>query len=285
MTRKMIYVALFLYFSFVLLPKFCYQGTGDFWLQTILSERAFDPRWETPAPSKEELKEINAILSRPFTFVGGGMQSFVFLSEDKKSVIKFFKHRFSLLKKGRFRTHTPFLDSIFESYHIAHQQFPKETGVYYAHLNRTVGRHPPITLIDKMGITHRFDLGGTEFVLQKRADLICPTLCKQMEAKDIDGAMETISSLVSTLKSIYSHGIMNMDRAFRRNVGMTEGRAILIDAGSLCADPMVLDPQEARRDIIEKGINLEKWLMKHYPQLYDHYCDRIQMEFGGSSDT
>ena len=282
MTRKIIFACLFLYISLFFLPKFCYKRTGNFWLQTILSDRSFDPRWETSTPSREELKNINQILSQPFHFLDGGIQSFVFISKDHKTVIKFFKHRPSVLKKGRFLTFTPSLAPILESYRIASELFSEETGIFYAHLNRTQGRHPVITLIDKIGIAHRIDMDQTEFVLQKRADLICTKLSNQMEDKDIDGAKRSIESLVCTLKSIYKQGVKNSDRAFRRNVGYIGERAILIDAGGLNFDSRILSRSEAKSDILEKGINLEKWLIRHYPQLYDHYHERINLEFGGS---
>ena len=285
MTRRIVFVCLFFYLSLFVLPKFCFQQTGNFWLQTILSKRASDPRRETPPLASEELTEINSILSQPFTFLGGGMQSFVFLSEDRTTVIKFFKHRISVLKKGRFRTHTPYLDSIFESYHIAFNQLKDETGVFYIHLNKTQGLHPRLTLIDKIGTLHHIDLDETEFVLQKRADLICPKLRALMESKDIDGAKQSIESLVSSLKGIYEKGVKNNDKAFRRNVGLVGRKAILFDAGSLFSNTGIYNPSNTKRDVLQKGINLEKWLMKHYPQLYDHYLEHINLVFGGEHDS
>lgn len=281
MTRKFIYTGFLLIFTLFFLPKFCYKTTGHFWLQTILSERQPDPQWETPAPSSNELKEINALLSQPFSFLGGGMQSFVFLSKDKQVVIKFFKHRPSILKKGRFLWHTPYPNSIFESYRIAYDHFKKETGVMYVHLNKTQGMHPALTLIDKIGIAYRIDLDETEFVLQKRAELICPKLRKLMEKKNIDGAKRLLDSVVSIQRTIYSRGFRNNDKAFRRNVGFVGDRAVLLDSGSLFSDRSMLVRSEAKRDVLQKGLNLEKWLMKNYPQLYDHYLERINVEFGG----
>ena len=285
MTRRIVFAFLFFYLSLVVLPKFCFQQTGNFWFQTILSKRTSDPRWETPPPTSEELTEINTILSQSFTFLGGGMQSFVFLSEDRSTVIKFFKHRPSILKKGRFRTHTPYLDSIFNSYHIAFNQLKDETGVFYIHLNKTDGLHPRLTLIDKIGTRHYIELDGTEFVLQKRADLICPKLRVLMESKDIDGAKQSIEALVCSLKGIYEKGVKNNDKAFRRNVGIVGQKAVLFDAGSLFLNSGIYNSSEAKKDVLQKGINLEKWLMKHYPQLYDHYLEHINLVFGGEHDS
>lgn len=283
MTRKFVLIGFLLFFSLFFLPKFCYKKTGHFWLQTIFSERQHDPQLETPAPSSNELKEINALLSQPFSFLGGGMQSFVFLSKDKRVVIKFFKHRSSILKKGRFLWHTPYPNSIFESYRIAYDHFKNETGVMYAHLNKTHGMHPTLTLIDKIGIAYQIDLDETEFVLQKRAELICPHLRKLMETKNIDQAKRSLDSLVAIQKTIYSKGFRNNDKAFRRNVGFVGDQAVLLDSGSLFPDRSMLVQSEAKRDVLLKGLNLEKWLMKNYPQLYDHYLDRINVEFGGES--
>ncbi len=282
---RVIFSIVFLYISLFALPKFCFKQTGHFWLQTILSDRTPIPQWETASPSSNELHTINEHLSQRYTFLGGGMQCFAFLSEDKSTVLKFFKHRTSILKKGRFHTHTPFLDPIFESYRIAYEHLQKETGILYVHLNRTQDLHPTVTLIDKIGIAHRVDLDDTEFVLQKRGDLICPTLRNQIERKKIQEAKQSIESLFALFQAHYSKGIKNNDSAFRRNVGFVGTQAIFLDAGSLIYDEKVKSAEGAQRDILQKVANLEKWLMKHYPQLHDHYHELVKSIKGDENES
>ncbi len=264
-------VLLGLYIALVQLPRFCYKTTHNFWLQTILSDRTPDLRWQTDTPDIENLIKINQSLSQPFYFLGGGMQSFAFVSEDQRCVIKFFKHKTALRRKGRFRPHVPYLPSIFQSYHTASTLLSEETGILYAHLNKTKGLHGRIRLFDKMGSAHEIALDDTEFVLQRRAELLCPALRKEMECGDVIAAKAKLKSLFDLYKSIYSKGVKNYDSCIRRNFGFVDGKAVLIDAGALLFDERVKDSATAQRDILQKGANLEKWLKKHYPVLHEEF--------------
>ncbi|HCJ83575.1 MAG: hypothetical protein A3G30_02345 [Chlamydiae bacterium RIFCSPLOWO2_12_FULL_49_12] len=274
--KKLAGISLVFYFFLFVLPRFCYEKTGDFWYQTILSDLPFNPRWEAERISSAEMEMIPSLLNQRFFFLGSGMQCFAFLGEDEKTVLKFFKHSPSLLKKGRFLWHRPFLDSIFDSYKLAFQELKEETGILFLHLNKTRSLLPTVTLIDKMGNPHQIALDETEFVLQKAGELICKRLRRQMEDQDISGAKRSLDTLFFALSRGYRKGIKNNDRAFRRNVGFSGDHALLLDAGSLLCDERVKIPMEAQKEVLQKGRNLQNWLLKHYPELHVYYMNLVQ---------
>lgn len=266
--KKIVIFSLALYGALVLLPRFCYERTGDFWFQTILSNREPDPHFDVPVSTN-----IDPLLSQRFHFLSLGMQSVAFLAEDGQTILKFFKHRASFLKKGRFVWQVPYVEPILESYKLAYSHLAKETGLLYIHLNKTTGKLPTVTLVDKQGMIFHLALDETEFVIQKRAELVCPTIRRHMQSGNLKEAKALLHSLVTTVKKQYASGLLNSDHAFRRNVGFVEGQAIFIDAGSFYKEHLPLD--KVRADILDKGKNLEKWLAKHYPKLHQYYLSLL----------
>src|SRR5689334_17813265 len=74
-----------------LLKKFCYSKTDGFALYKICSSLRYCPEWEAASPTFDDSEEIAAILEQPFYYFAKGAQSYVFVSKDGKTVIKFFR--------------------------------------------------------------------------------------------------------------------------------------------------------------------------------------------------
>src|SRR5689334_14456085 len=77
-----------------------HNKTLSFAPKRIISDFSYNPALETDPLSTEEQQQLDRILSQPFRYLSAGSQSYAFVSEDGKYVIKFFrmKHRVFHLK-------------------------------------------------------------------------------------------------------------------------------------------------------------------------------------------
>ena len=87
--KKIIVLCLFLLLGF-LTAKFCHRATDGFAVVNVYAPKGDHSKWDTPL-SSEIKAEIDPILSGCFTYFSCGSQSYVFLSEDGKTVLKLFK--------------------------------------------------------------------------------------------------------------------------------------------------------------------------------------------------
>ncbi|HEY5235184.1 MAG TPA: hypothetical protein VIJ14_03300, partial [Rhabdochlamydiaceae bacterium] len=165
---------------FVITAQFCKEQTGRFTILRITSKLTPQPEWETASLSPEEKTRIKEILSQPYSYLDNGVQSFVFASQDGQYVIKFFRHDhldapFWLTPSQRAKKQTQ-LRKEFLSYKLAYETLREQTGLVFAHLNKTKDLHQTLDLVDKLGIHHPLPLDDYEFLIQKRASLLYTAL-------------------------------------------------------------------------------------------------------------
>ncbi len=251
----------------------------------IPAEEAFGI--EPLCPEKEE--EIKRLLSQPFFYLSRGGQSYVFISQDKKVVLKFFKKNHALpdtlvswidrivpekLRRYRLQllqTRHERFRSIFSSCRLAYEKLREDTGMLYLHLNPTKDKYKPLTIVDRMGIRHQIDLDKTSFVLQKRARLMLRTIKRQMSCKDLEGAKQSIRSMMLHLVRRSKQGIRDTDNALKRNYGDIGDKPVCIDVGSFILDPSLSEPKACQKELFRKTRRLRKWLRYHYPELFPYY--------------
>src|SRR5579872_1944076 len=88
-----IYLKLLILFSFLIATeRFCHYQTAGFALEKISSILTPRPEWEITPLSPQKIDEIRKLLAQPFTYLNKGAQAYVFESQDKRYVLKFFRH-------------------------------------------------------------------------------------------------------------------------------------------------------------------------------------------------
>ncbi len=282
---------LILIFSLIAIERFCHHQTEGFSLHKIASSLPYDSRWEVPSLPKEEQAGIDNILDQPFYFLGSGGQCYAFLSQDRTTVIKFFKHHHMRPVSWLNRISLPgFLDQyrlniidsrekrfqqIFGSCKIAYDDLKEETGLIYLHLNKTDRLHKHLTLIDKLGIAHPIDLDQTEFVLQKWADLAYVTLHRLMKKGDLDEVKACLNSLLNLIATRSKRGIADKDPIIKRNFGFIGTRSVEIDLGSFTRDPFLSKPYRYKRELFYETIQLKNWIHKRYPELDGYLNEQL----------
>lgn len=203
----------------------------------ITSDFSYHPEWEMPPLSPHEDNTLQAIFSQPFYYLGAGSQSYAFVSEDGKTVLKFFrmKHTLFYLKDlwagNRSEARKNILLSIYDSHTLAYQKMKQDAGLLYLHLNKTDHLKTTVRLVDRLHRSHHVDLDNVEFVLQEKAELIfskLKTLLKQPQ--QLNAAIQSVADLIDRRNN---QGLADHDKAVSHNFGFIKDRPIQIDVGRI----------------------------------------------------
>jgi hypothetical protein len=280
---KKLCLAIVLLVLVVVFGRLYYRVTDGFLVRNTTSDLAYNEKWETTPLSPQEQPLLDSILSQKFRYLGKGCQSYVFLSEDKNYVLKFLKYQ-------RFRpqpwivplSHVPFikgyclrniekknkkLTMLFDSWKNAFEELRPETGLVYVHLNKSKDLGKILTIYDKLGFEHHVNVDEMEFLIQKRAQMLCPTIDKMMTQNDVDGSKELITRLLNLVLSEYERGLADNDHALMQNTGVYEGFPIHIDVGQFVHNEMIKNPEVYKQELFSKTFKFRKWLNRQYPEL------------------
>lgn len=275
--------------------------TGGFTEGNITSDFAYDARWDSKPVTSQELSHVQHVLTQPYHWLGKGCQSYVFASNDGQYVIKFFKYqrfrnavwlqwfdsiptvdaylkRKTIEKKQR-------LDTVFKSWKLAYEELPEESGIIFLHLNKSDQQLPTLVLYDKLGLVHHIDLNQTEFLLQKRADMLTSTLENLVENKQEAQAQALIDQLFAMIMSEYRRGYADNDHALMQNTGVFNGKPIHIDVGQFIKNKIMRDPAIYNQELYNKMYNFQAWLRQLSPALADHVQANLRKEIGEAYPT
>jgi hypothetical protein len=266
-----------------------WEGRGaGFRLYKIQSTPAFDERWEVDY-TPEDLELARKALSQPFHYLGHGFQVYAFMSEDGQYVLKFFRHQrlrlpefvmslpsfplFDEWRKSRILSLGRRQDHLFRSCKTSWDLGRYETILLMVHLNITDGIYPSVMIKDSLGNTYPIELDKYQFLLQRRAQLVKPTIAALMKKGDERGACRRIDQIFDLFLDCAKKGIADTDGALVRkdNLGFFEDRAIYIDGGKLSPRVGPITKKAFVKDI--KRLNpLEKWVKDEYPTLGKHFA-------------
>jgi hypothetical protein len=265
-------------FLFILSRWFCESKTDSFTILGIASNRPFNPAWETRPLSTEEKQ----VFRQKFIYFGKGAQVYVFFSEDGKYVLKFFRQKsytppfwISYLpeflkykdrkiseKKARFLRD-------FESYKLAFEKIPEETGTLYVHLNKTDHLHQKITLIDRLQIEHVLDLDQFDFVLQEKAEIVPKRIHTLMHEGKVDEAKAALSSILQMIGQRTHKGVIDRYPNLLKNFGFIGNRAVELDIGRFY-------PGTVQEGLERLKVEFKEWL-SCYPELAAYWEENFSL--------
>lgn len=282
---KFLFFTLSLGIAYHFTASFCDKQTDGFSVARIHSELPYNPEWETAPPLDEMQKELDAALSQKFHYLACGGQCFAFGSEDGKYVIKFFKHRirkpysylmnaelprfFGKLRNRKLDKALTKLRRDFTSYKIAYEDLPEETGLIYIHLNKGTKLNRSVTIVDKIGIKHQIPIDGTEFVVQKKAQLAYSHIEDLMAVGDTVQARQSLHAILDVIVSRCKKGVFDEDPKIHRNFGFLGDKPIFIDVGRFVKDSNRKDPAVYKADLLTITKRFRKWLKDAHPELVD----------------
>lgn len=274
------------------LQRFCYKKTDGFALYKVLSSLTPDPRWDLPALSSEEKGDLESLFDQPFYYLGKGAQAYVFASQDGSAVIKFC--RFDHLRPPLLFAHCIFpfiyeksriermvhkrgrLEQEFGSYKIAFEEMKQQTGLIYLHLNKGSLWNKVITIYDKIGVAHKLPLDQMEFIIQKKATLVYPTISHLMETGADLAAQKAITRLVNLLKERCAKGIFDKDPDLITNFGFLDEQPLQIDIGRFLWRDHPPQETEIREEILRITDPFKRWLQQEHPTLAPYLIQEIE---------
>lgn len=292
LSKHQISKIIFFIAGFIVVERFCHGITEGFRPHKILSDLPYNPKFATAHPSVKEFLQVQQLLSQPFHFLGSGGQCYAFLGEDNKTIVKVFKHHHMRPDSYLNRLPLPFflnpirekiveerkerLQTIFMSVKLADTHFKENTGLIYAHLNKTDLFHQKLTLIDNIGIAHTFDIDSLTFALQEKAELALPKIQECMQNHDSAAAKRCIKSLIELIVARSRCGLGDRDPIMTRNFGFIGEKAVEIDLGSFYEDPLLKKPAAYKKELLYETAKLRSWIHKRYPELFDYLLAQLK---------
>jgi hypothetical protein len=221
-------------------------------------------------------------------WIGKGENSYIFRTSDEKYIVKFihvgtmnssqahgfFKTLFA--KNGKRNKKTSQFEDLFMSSRICFDEIQEETGVIYAHLNRTNAKIHGLKLIDSYGQSHRVCGDDTCFVVQQKASPLIPKLTDLMEKGNIEEAKTRVDQVFELLVSLAQKGFVDGDDGLilNNNIGFTDNRAIYLDTWHFFRAKKLDVLERMRYETQLRLVPLEYWLNATYPELGAYYVQK-----------
>lgn len=234
-------------------------------------EHVSEPR-EMPVSSDEE-RLLKDILEQPFAYLDRGRQSYVFVSQDGRYVIKFFDlHRyqpgwatfFSKSSQARMKRK---MERLFRGYELAYERDRDNAMIVYQQLVPNAALRQHVLLIDRFGIRHDIDLGQVPFIIQHKGKSTRDVMTDLLKKGNVKEAKKRLRQLMDMYVVEYSRGMFDRDHNFMYNTGFVGETPMRLDVGRLRADDRFKDPEYSRKDLEKVAYDrTEGWLQRHFPQ-------------------
>lgn len=274
----------------------CYDKIVDgFYLYRIKGPSILHTR--TPSFDKDILL-VNKALDQPFNYLASGSQSFVFISADKKFILKFFKHYrwktpfyiswIPFLKESWTKRRVDGLKATYQSCLFCIEEFKQETALIYMQLNPSDTIQKTIKLHNRLGKSYSISLNEMSFVLQKYAEPTSEHLLKLKALKEDATAKLHIRALFTNILQKRTKGFTDKDPNFLNNFGFVNGEAVSVDVGGLIKDPKKDNSYFCNHELKKVARTLLPWLQKHYPELLPYtttLINEIKEEISKKGDS
>lgn len=264
-----------------------FKRNSSFSIRFLYSCLEPNPEWDLPPLTLDQSRLLDQILEQKFQYLAKGVHCYAFVSQDQKYVIKFhrypshmrvfpwlthpFSYYFSERRKKIKAYNLQRLRTNFDSYKNSYLDLQNETGILLTHINPTKNLQRSICLIDKTKAEYEVSLDDVTFVLQKKADLIYPILDKLTTEKKLDEAKQAVTHIVDLIASYCQKGYMDNDPILKRNYGLLEDQAILIDVGDIIKNEKIMERENYIPYIKKTTQSFRQQLQSNYPELLEHY--------------
>jgi hypothetical protein len=259
--------------SFFTLASVCKKATKNFSVHSI---SYFIENSPSPLPD-----ELHFLKNQKFKYLGKGAQAFVFLSEDKKTVIKFirFDHLrpkpliklFSFLPyefvQKRIQKSKREINELLTSFDFAFDCFKDETKVIHF---QKAPLSTPITIIDPLGIEHQI----------KNAPFLVQAYCTQVESiwdkLSYQEACNLIDHYIAFALKKMDSGVLDEDPNLITNFGLCDNKLIEIDVGRFYPNDSFKTPLAKKRDLNRILNDLKPALEKKDPSLVEYFSQKLE---------
>ncbi|MBN2479935.1 MAG: hypothetical protein JXA94_06880 [Parachlamydiales bacterium] len=232
-----------------------------------------EKKWSFEKP--QDIDEIKKILSQDFEYLSRGRQAFVFVSSDKKYVLKFAdKERFNLFyyfpkiplpkvlnnyrNKHYYRRKNRFENDL-QSLKLAYENLKEDAALKYVHINKT-NIFKNIKIKNKIGKSFQLDINDKIFVLQKKYD------------ENFFDAYEKSKDLKKDLLLSFLDMVDRRNKKFiidddigkkRRNWAIINQSVVNIDVGRWYFDEKLILPQVYKKEMLKATKTLRLYLLEN----------------------
>lgn len=227
------------------------------------------------APMQELAREIEFSYPQNYHFLAAGRQSFAFVSDDGKIVLKFFNKKYlempwySFLFSGEKEKREKRKKYFDESYFLAEKFLAGQTGLLYVHLGKTKNL-PKIVVQDGANRQFAIDLNSVPFILQRKGELIYDSLQKIYETKGEQAFLSALDDFLDLIALRITLGIADGDHDVEHNYGFLDDKPFHLDPGRLYLRD--LSSKHALTHEWWVGTHgMRKWLKKAYPDLVSQF--------------
>ena len=284
-------------FVFFTLNIGCKHLTNNFSINHLIKPASKDSKWN----SFEKSKPLPCLLNQNYRYLDKGKQAHVFISEDGNYILKLLKPaspHFNVPLLGKsysigFST-LPLAQTLssffyqekqkkqievdFQSYTNSFTLLKEETELEYLHLTETDYLCQKLKIYDKIGILHTIDLDKTCFILQKKANLLYPTLNALIQENEIDKAKILIDNFVRLSFQFINKGIIN-PTTIEKNFGCIGLKPVQIDVGRiLTAADLNIEKEPSPESIYRSTRHMKKWLANKNPSLFQYLEETIEIQ-------
>lgn len=252
------YLCLLLVFTcalFVRLDRYFFKTNDSFCPKFISPVWSRCPQLETRASLDSK------ILDQPFEYLTKGEQSFIFLSADRKWVLKFPRLPRSVRSVFRKAGYSKKFEAFLKNGNLVCEELENETGLVYAHLkpSREFGE---ISLRDRYGHKHVLSLNNLPFFVQRYGEEYFLAFNKLEDPRAL------IRKTIDLFNSLYDKGFIDQDPILDKNFGVVDGNPFIIDTGQLEKSEALPGREEYLRQMME---SLEGFLSRESPKLHEFY--------------
>lgn len=291
-SKALLLIALFLFTALLVrIDRLFFKQNSSFCARFLFTCLPNETQWDLPSPAEAELAQLDEVLAQKFHYLGKGAHCYAFVSEDQNYVIKF--HRYASHMRIFPWLNHPFaykfdpkrikikeynlqkLQYNLQNYKNSYLDLKEETGLIFLHINRTDYLKRFVTLVDKTQAQYSIPLDKVTFILQRKADLIYPTLDELYQNNRLEEGKEIVSNIIHLIQHCCEKGYVDEDPVLRKNYGLLGTKAIHIDIGDLVHKPEIAQRENYIPHVKEMTESLRKRLETQYPELLQHYHNEI----------
>lgn len=226
------------------------------------------------APMQNEGLEASFSMDQTYHFLGKGRQSFAFVSNDGKTVLKFFNKDYFQMpwysfllpnieaeKEKRTRRKKYFS----EGYFIAEKHLRDQTGLLYVHYGKTKNL-PKVSVHDQANRVFTIDLNQVPFVLQRKGEPLYLAMQQIFEKEGKQGLLSAVNAYLKLLSQRIQLGIADGDHDIEHNYGFLDGKPFHLDPGRLYMRDLK-DKHAVTHEWWVGTHELRKWINQQYPEI------------------
>ncbi|MFA6118732.1 MAG: hypothetical protein WCT85_01650 [Parachlamydiales bacterium] len=250
------------------------------------------------------MSEVKSILSQNFHYLTRGRECFIFESEDKKYVIKFFDATrynskiffpsiplpkfLDALRQKHYNRRITKLEFNLTSAKLAFENLKDESALVYVNTSKTDIFQNDLVITNKCKKSFSLDLNDIFFILQKKCDIFYESYEKSQDDKH---KIELLYSFLEMVDTRTKKNIIDDDLGTkRRNWGLYNDKAVTIDIGRWYFDEKLKTPKGYKKEMLKATKILRRYLEKNdvekliiVNELLDKYFNDFEKSYQANS--